>query len=260
MSTHASQNVWDSQFLQHCIRHGNMAARSLLINTFLIVIHETCIDGLIKNLSPYIRCISGWTAFALSPFAHRKQTEWCSLQDAFNGNIATFTVSRWRYSEGIVIKLTDGIQNNILYKTFISHCSYCENLYSDAVFLKTCLRNDSRTCSYIKITVECHRIHNYRSIGYSKKCMLQIVYLELLNAPRMIPMALAPQNWKRPPERPHITWLNTVQRDMRAYNLTLKQLTWPRTTLCGGWCHCMALRTPSGACKKEEKSKKQYHC
>jgi len=30
-------------------------------------------------------------------------------------------------------------------------------------------------------------------------------------------------NWKRPPGRPRITWLNTVQRNLRAYNLTLNE-------------------------------------
>jgi len=37
---------------------------------------------------------------------------------------------------------------------------------------------------------------------------------------KMILTALPPDNWKRPPGRPHIMWLNTVQRDVRAYNLT----------------------------------------
>ena len=32
-----------------------------------------------------------------------------------------------------------------------------------------------------------------------------------------------PNNGKRPPGRPRITWLNTVQRDLRAYNLTLNE-------------------------------------
>jgi len=32
-----------------------------------------------------------------------------------------------------------------------------------------------------------------------------------------------PRNWKRPPGRPRIMWLNTVQRDLRAYNLTLNE-------------------------------------
>jgi len=32
-----------------------------------------------------------------------------------------------------------------------------------------------------------------------------------------------PENWKRPPRNPRITWLNTVQRDLRAYNLTLNE-------------------------------------
>jgi len=29
-----------------------------------------------------------------------------------------------------------------------------------------------------------------------------------------------------------------------------KQSIWLRTALCGGWCLCMALHTPSGACQK----------
>ena len=36
-------------------------------------------------------------------------------------------------------------------------------------------------------------------------------------------MAAPPDNWKRPPGRPRITWLNTVQRDLRACNLTLNK-------------------------------------
>ena len=40
----------------------------------------------------------------------------------------------------------------------------------------------------------------------------------------MILTALPPNNWKRPLGRPRITWLNTVQRDLRAsYNLTLNE-------------------------------------
>ena len=31
------------------------------------------------------------------------------------------------------------------------------------------------------------------------------------------------ENWKRPPGRPRITWMNTVQPDLRAYNLTLNE-------------------------------------
>jgi len=40
---------------------------------------------------------------------------------------------------------------------------------------------------------------------------------------KMILMDPPPENWKRPPGRPCITWLNTVQRDLRAYNLTLNE-------------------------------------
>ena len=40
---------------------------------------------------------------------------------------------------------------------------------------------------------------------------------------KMILTALQQDNWKRPPGRPRIMWLNTVQRDLRAYNLTLNE-------------------------------------
>ena len=40
---------------------------------------------------------------------------------------------------------------------------------------------------------------------------------------KMILMAPPPEIWKRPLGRPHIMWLNTVQRDLRAYNLTLSE-------------------------------------
>jgi len=38
----------------------------------------------------------------------------------------------------------------------------------------------------------------------------------ILTAPPLV-------NWKRPPGRPRITWLNTIQRDLRAYILTLNE-------------------------------------
>ena len=36
---------------------------------------------------------------------------------------------------------------------------------------------------------------------------------------KVILAAPPPYNWKRPPGRPRITWLNTVQHDLRAYKL-----------------------------------------
>ena len=36
-------------------------------------------------------------------------------------------------------------------------------------------------------------------------------------------MAPLPQNSKRPPGYPRIMWLNTVQCNLRAYNLTLNE-------------------------------------
>ena len=40
---------------------------------------------------------------------------------------------------------------------------------------------------------------------------------------KMILTAPPPENWKRPPGRPRITWLNTGQQDLRAYNLTVNK-------------------------------------
>jgi len=40
---------------------------------------------------------------------------------------------------------------------------------------------------------------------------------------KMILTVPAPENWKRPSGHLHITWLNTIQRDLRAYNLTLNE-------------------------------------
>jgi len=73
---------------------------------------------------------------------------------------------------------------------------------------------------------------------------------------KMILMAPPPDNWKRSPGRPCIMWVITIQRDLRAYNLTLKQSTWLRTALCEGWCLRMVLRTPSGACQKRRRRRR----
>jgi len=55
-----------------------------------------------------------------------------------------------------------------------------------------------------------------------------------------------PHNSKRLPGRPRITWLNTIQRDSRAYNLTLNEAVDPAQN------HClrMVLCTPSGERQK----------
>ena len=52
-------------------------------------LHQTCIAGLVKYLSPYTGRISDWMAFALSPFAHSKRiTEGCY----YCGMISTATL------------------------------------------------------------------------------------------------------------------------------------------------------------------------
>jgi len=68
---------------------------------------------------------------------------------------------------------------------------------------------------------------------------------------KLILTAPPPENWKITPGRPRITLLNTVQRDLRAYNLTLNEAV--RTVLRGGWCLHIALCSPSSTCQKRRR-------
>jgi len=56
-------------------------------------------------------------------------------------------------------------------------------------------------------------------------------------------------NWRRPLGRPRITWMKTIQQDLKSLVWTT-QLTWRRTVHSGDWCLRSALRTLSGACQK----------
>jgi len=50
-------------------------------------------------------------------------------------------------------------------------------------------------------------------------------------------------DWRRQLGRPRITWLSTVQQDLKHHHLTLPETAhFLRTVLCGGWCRRMALR------------------
>ena len=58
---------------------------------------------------------------------------------------------------------------------------------------------------------------------------------------KMILMAPPPKNWKRPPGRPRITWVDIVQRDLRADDLTVNEVVdlaqnrrlWRLMCMCG---------------------------
>ena len=70
-------------------------------------------------------------------------------------------------------------------------------------------------------------------------------------------MALPPpDNWKRLPRRPHITWLNAVQCDLRTRYLTLNEaVDLAQNHPLWRLMFTMALRTPSGVCQKIKKKK-----
>ena len=61
---------------------------------------------------------------------------------------------------------------------------------------------------------------------------------------------LPPEDWRRPRGRLRITWLSTVQQDLRfTISHCLKQWIWPRTGLCGG-CGRHGATQSQVACQK----------
>jgi len=124
-------------------RHqNNTTARSFLIDNTFLTISKLITPSVycwfrIKHLSLCSGHNSGWImAYALA-FAHGKRiTEYCSLRDPLNGNVAAFNVDKWRHSDVIVIKLTAGTQHKIPYKTYINWklpklCCFVTYLWND---------------------------------------------------------------------------------------------------------------------------------
>jgi len=62
------------------------------------------------------------------------------------------------------------------------------------------------------------------------------------------------ENWRRPPGRPHTTWIKTIQQDLKSNNLSLNEATdvAQNRLVCqsGDWCIHLALCTRSDACQK----------
>ena len=61
---------------------------------------------------------------------------------------------------------------------------------------------------------------------------------------KRILLAFPSTDWRRQLGRPRITWLSSVQQDLKQHHLirSPKQQVWLRTALCGGWCRRIALR------------------
>ena len=58
-------------------------------------------------------------------------------------------------------------------------------------------------------------------------------------------------NWTKPLGHPRITWMKTIQQDLKSSDsIWTTQLTWLRTVHSGDWYLRSALRTLSGACQK----------
>jgi len=68
------------------------------------------------------------------------------------------------------------------------------------------------------------------------------------------PNGSPPENWKRPPGRPRITWLNTINESWEPTTLHwTKQSIWLRTTLCGGrgWFALLVVHARKGEEEEE---------
>ena len=98
---HASQTYERRDCCDRCIsRWNNTSARSFSSTTLSRLqqanfLHQTCIAGLVKHLSPYTGRISEWMVFGQRLFVQRKWiTEHCSPWDAFSGSVAIFIVDK----------------------------------------------------------------------------------------------------------------------------------------------------------------------
>ena len=63
-------------------------------------------------------------------------------------------------------------------------------------------------------------------------------------------------DWRRQLGRPSITWLSTIQQDLKHHHLMLqKQQIWLRTAFCGGWCRRMVPRNPELHARNDDEYK-----
>ena len=135
---HASQTIWETwllrsldQSLKQHISQVFFHQQHFLVHKQTSYLHQTCIAGLVKHLSPYTGHISEWMVFGQRLFAQRKWiTECCSLRDAFSGTVAIFIVDKWRHSDVIVIKLTALFRIKLRPKPIFQFFLYFEKNYA----------------------------------------------------------------------------------------------------------------------------------
>jgi len=52
------------------------------------------------------------------------------------------------------------------------------------------------------------------------------------------------ENWRRPPGRPHTSWMKTIQQNLKSKNLSqMKQLLLLRIIHSGDWCLHFAMHS-----------------
>jgi len=70
----------------------------------------------------------------------------------------------------------------------------------------------------------------------------------------IINLLYSAQNWRRPPGRPHTTWMKTIQQDLKSNNLSQKDTTYVAQNRPLWRCPRLALRNPTGTCQKRNAS------
>ena len=108
---HAGQTVWETRLLRSLDQSLKQHIGEVFLSTTFSrpqakFLHQTCVDGLAKHLSPYTGRISVWMVFEQSLCPEIGLSERCSLWDAFSGSVAIFIFTRWRHSDAIVIKFS----------------------------------------------------------------------------------------------------------------------------------------------------------
>ena len=97
-SIHAGQTVWETRLTASVVKtphRSGVFSSTTFSHPQANFLHQTCIAGLVKHLSPYTGRIWKWMAFGQSSIAYRKWiTECCSLRDAFSGSVAIFVVDK----------------------------------------------------------------------------------------------------------------------------------------------------------------------
>ena len=93
--------------------------------------------------------------------------------------------------------------------------------------LDVCTYGCLHVCKSSKVHTACHIVAEFGMITLSSGLICQVgssigraIFLESTTPNCQISL---PEDWRRPRGRPRITWLSTIQKDIRSHNVTLPE-------------------------------------